>query len=303
MEYRAEDQLTRRERLRAERELEHAAPARIRVKLAGVVVIVIALLSWLAVSWFSSTAPAGAPTLPEPAPLQDAEQSGADSDAVSTPGSGAASGPAEGSTAPHSPGGSTPPGPKSAPGGVADGTQSAGPGAQETSLVVVHVGGAVAEPGVVELAAGARVHEAIEAAGGMTSKADPDGLNLAAPVQDGTLIWVPTPEELKTGTGAPTAGQDSSGPPGVTPGPGALPAPGAAPAPGAGTAPGAGELINLNTADATALQELPGIGPALSERIITYREANGPFGSLEELAGVSGIGPVILADVEGLVTW
>lgn len=62
-------------------------------------------------------------------------------------------------------------------------------------------------------------------------------------------------------------------------------------------------MINLNTADAATLQGLPGIGPALSERIISHRETNGPFGSLEELAGVSGIGPVILSNVEGLVTW
>lgn len=305
MEDQAEDQLTRRERLRAERELEHAAPARIRLKLAGVIVVVIALLSWLAVSWFSSTAPSGAPALPEPPQLQGAEQSGASPGA----GPGGASGQAEGPPAPNSPGASAVARPDTGPEGAADGAQSAVPGAQGTSLVVVHVGGAVAEPGVVELAAGARVHEAIEAAGGMTSKADPGGLNLAAPVQDGTQIWVPTPEEREAGTGPPSAGPDSPGSPGAAPGSAELPgpgtdaAPGTAPSPESGAAPGAGDLINLNTADATTLQELPGIGPALSERIITYREANGPFGSLEELAGVSGIGPVILADAEGLVTW
>ncbi|MCH8563169.1 ComEA family DNA-binding protein [Nesterenkonia sp. YGD6] len=285
MEVWAEDQLTRRERLRAERELEHAAPARIRLKLAGVLVIVIALLTWLAVSWLSSTSPAGAP-VPEPPPLQGVAQTGGGPTEMS----GQAEGPA-------------PPNPSGAPAdpGSADTQQ----GAAESIPVVVHVGGAVASPGVVELPSGARVHEAIEAAGGMTSKADPGGLNLAAPVQDGTVIWVPTPEELEAGTGPPTAGQDPAGPPGTAPGAEAGTGAGAAPGSAAGAAPGSGtgDLINLNTADATALQELPGIGPALSERIISHRETNGPFGSLEELAGVSGIGPVILADVEGLVTW
>lgn len=120
-------------------------------------------------------------------------------------------------------------------------------------------------------------------------------------MQDGALIWVPTPEELKKGTGPPADAQGPAEAIGAAPGS----APELTPGGGAGSVPGtpAGALINLNTADATALQELPGIGPALSERIIGYRETNGPFGSLEELAAVSGIGPVILEDVTGLVTW
>lgn len=286
MEAWAEDQLTRRERRRAERELEHSAPARIRLKFTGVVVIVVALLTWLAVSWLSSATPAGEP-VPEPPPLQGAAQTGGE--AVGTPGAAEGPGQAEGPGPPNSSG---------AP--AAPGTSGAQQGAEESIPVVVHVGGAVAEPGVVELPSGARVHEAIEAAGGMTSKADPGGLNLAAPIQDGTLIWVPTPEELEIDTGPPSAGQNAAGPPAAEQG-GAGTAPGSVE--GSASGAGAGDLINLNTADSATLEALPGIGPALSERIITHRETNGPFGSLEELAGVRGIGPVILGDVEGLVTW
>ncbi len=282
MEAWPEDELTRRERLRAQREAAHAAPARIGLKLTAVLVLVIALLAWLAVSWFTTTRSASAP-VPEPpalvtaAPGPDATAGGAASDNAAgdepepAPGSGSAA----------------------ASGDVPEiaGPNAAAPGTEGVGESVVHVSGAVKHPGVVELPPGARVHEAIKAAGGMTKEADPGGLNLAAPVQDGTLIWVPTPEELKGGAGPPEQAQNL--------------APGAGQPPGqtGSSAEGPAELINLNTADAQTLDELPGIGPALSERIIAHRETNGPFGSLEELAAVSGIGPVILADVEGLVTW
>lgn len=167
MELGVEDQLTRRERLRTARELDHAAPARIRVKLAGVVVIVIALLSWLAVSWLSSAAPGGV-SVPEPPLLEGATQSQRGPAEITDPARpDAASGSAEvpGALGPAAPGatGGTP--------GVGEGSLEA----QVSSPIVVHVGGAVGEPGVVELVSGARVHEAIEAAGGMTSKAAPGG--------------------------------------------------------------------------------------------------------------------------------
>ncbi|MBA8920875.1 helix-hairpin-helix domain-containing protein [Nesterenkonia jeotgali] len=316
MEVWPEDQLTRRERLRADREREHSAPARIRLRLAGVLVIVIGLLTWLAVSWLAGLSEQSAvPEPPQPGQGQ--------------PGLGASENPAQasGPEQPEGPGVADPgqgAGSSQSPGAPANARTPLGaPEAQDASPVVVHVGGAVESPGVVELSAGARVHEAIEAAGGMTSKADPGGLNLATPVQDGALIWVPTPEELKAGTGPPAAG--ATGAPGPNAGAGEGAGQGTGPEVGQGAPPGsgqgagdgsgqasgegaavgagAGELINLNTADAATLDELPGIGPALSQRIIDHRETNGAFGSLEELAGVSGIGPVILADVEGLVTW
>jgi len=134
--------------------------------------------------------------------------------------------------------------------------------------LTVHVSGAVTHPGVVLLAEGDRVIDAIEAAGGPLPEADLDGLNLALTVQDGQKIAVP----LRGETG--------------------------------GTSPGGGETqkkINLNTADAESLEGLPGIGPTLAERIISYRENQGGFRSVEELKQVSGIGDKKFEEIEGLV--
>lgn len=283
MEAWSEEQLTRRERLRVEREATHSAPARIRLKFTGVLVIILALLTWLGFSWLNNTVP-GTAEVPQPPTLENQT----DDDAGSS---------SAGESNPVGTDGVDPDVPTGGEGGtassaddVADGAGAAGAGSSEVGdSPVVHVGGAVKDPGVVELPPGSRVHEAIEAAGGMTAEAEPGGLNLAAPIQDGTMIWVPTPDEVKNGDALP----------------GELANPGGTPDQGEGVPSGAGpsELINLNTADAATLDELPGIGPALSERIITHRETQGPFTSLEELAAVSGIGPVILENVEGLVTW
>lgn len=164
--------------------------------------------------------------------------------------------------------------------------------------MIVHVTGAVEEPGIVELEAGARVHEAVEAAGGAQEEAALEALNLAAEAQDGTLIHVPNAEEAEAaqaGTGdaqgSSTAdAQDTGGEVGV--------------GSGAGTGDSAEEaVVDVNTADAQQLQTLPGIGPAMAERIITHRESEGPFSALEDLAAVSGIGPARLQELEGRVSW
>lgn len=146
------------------------------------------------------------------------------------------------------------------------------PGATEGTHAVVHVAGAVHEPGLVEMSTGARVAEAIALAGGATEEADLDALNLAAPVVDGQQVYVPA-----VGEAVP---QQSTG----------------------GGAPDRGGLININTADADALETLPGIGPALAERIITWRTDNGPFASVDALTNVSGIGPATLARLRDQVT-
>lgn len=144
--------------------------------------------------------------------------------------------------------------------------------------VVVHVVGQVAAPGLVTVATDARVADALDAAGGATPDADLAALNLARAVTDGEQIHVPRPGEAV-----------------VAPPPAA---PGAA---SAGTGGAGGAVVDLNAADAAALDTLPGIGPVLAERIVAWRDENGPFTAVDELGEVSGIGPAVLEDVRDLV--
>ncbi|HEX2143807.1 MAG TPA: helix-hairpin-helix domain-containing protein [Glycomyces sp.] len=141
----------------------------------------------------------------------------------------------------------------------------------EAPTIIVSVAGAVNEPGIVELPAGARVADAIEAAGGLTDGADPGFLNLARVVADGDLVAVP--DAAASEAAAPAPGGDS-----------------------------AGGLVNINVAGAAELDALNGIGPVLAERIIEYRGANGSFQSLDELSEVSGIGAALLEQLRDQVT-
>ncbi|MFB7799939.1 ComEA family DNA-binding protein [Isoptericola sp. NPDC056134] len=149
--------------------------------------------------------------------------------------------------------------------------------------VVVHVVGEVREPGLVTVPSGARVADAVAAAGGTTRRADAAALNLARAVVDGEQIRVPRPgEQVASAGGAPDgAGEDGTG---------------------GGSDASAGGAVNLNSAGAADLEELPGIGPALAERIVAWRDENGPFTSVDELDEVSGIGPSVLGQVRDLVT-
>lgn len=141
--------------------------------------------------------------------------------------------------------------------------------------LLVHVAGAVHRPGVYEFVEGDRVIDAIEAAGGPTGRADLAGLNLAAPLADGTQVLVP------------------SRVPGGASGDGAVPP---------GDPSGAGTLVNVNSASPTELEALPGIGEVLAQAIVDYRTENGPFASVDQLEDVSGIGPSILEQIRDLVT-
>jgi competence protein ComEA len=154
------------------------------------------------------------------------------------------------------------------------------------SRVVVHVAGRVRHPGVYELAAGSRVVTAIEAAGGALGSAQVDALNLARVVADGEQILVPSKDEVHKGSfsGGAGGGPSTSG------------------AASGDSAGGGGAAVNINTADASALDTLPGVGPSTAQKIIAEREANGPFAKIEDLGRVSGIGPKRLEQLKGLVS-
>ncbi len=138
------------------------------------------------------------------------------------------------------------------------------------ATIYVHLLGAVNEPGLYELPEDARAIDAVAAAGGYTEKAVRSWLNLARFLSDGEQVYVPELGE------EPPDGATASGT--------------------------VGGKVNLNTADATVLETLPRVGPAMAARIIAWREANGRFASIEDLRGVSGIGEKTFAALAELVT-
>lgn len=151
----------------------------------------------------------------------------------------------------------------------------------------VHVIGAVKHAGVYALAPGARVEDAIKAAGGAQRRADLSALNLAAPVQDGQQVRVPT-------EGEPTVGGSVGA---------VAPSDGSANAVAGETAGATPGVVPINTADTEQLQTLPGIGPTLAARLIAFREQHGRFASPADLDAVPGIGPAMLAKLDGLVSY
>lgn len=209
----------------------------------------------------------------------------ADATAQSRPTPVASASDASASDAPHGSGTGSPeagaPGADSAdPGAEPGATRAAAP-----TRLVVHVAGAVTRPGVVELAAGARVIDALEAVGGALTEADLDRLNLAAKLVDGQRVFVPRVGEADPGV---VVGDAGGGDPGTGPaGTGALPP---------------GGRLNLNTATQAQLEALPGIGPAYAQAIIAERQRRGGFRSVNELRSVRGIGEKRFAQLAPLVT-
>jgi competence protein ComEA len=178
--------------------------------------------------------------------------------------------------------------------GTATGRVTAG-GVPPTATILVHVVGQVARPGVVTLTGGARVADAITLAGGASPGADLQHINLARSVVDGEQIYVPRPGESVP---APP-GQGSGAAPGALGGASRGGSGGSAAGSGAGSG---GAPLNLNAADAAALDDLPGIGPVLAQRIVDWRTEHGRFTSVDELGEVSGIGEKLLSQIRPKVT-
>jgi competence protein ComEA len=181
-------------------------------------------------------------------------------------------------------------------GSTASPRSSASPSASQPAgpdgPVVVSVVGLVHTPGLVTLAPGARIADALQAAGGPVDGADTFGLNMARPLGDG--------EQIVVGL-APIPGQPRAL--GSSVASGSAPIPGApTPAPVSGSVkPKAGEVLDLNTATVEQLDALPGVGPVTAAAIVAWRQANGKFTSVDQLADVDGIGPARLEKLRALV--
>ena len=143
--------------------------------------------------------------------------------------------------------------------------------------LVVHVAGAVRDPGVYRLRSGSRVDDAVQRAGGATRRADLGGLNLAAELEDGRQVLVPERVRAGAATGAAVGGA-------------------------AAPEPAQGQPLNLNTATLEQLDTLSGIGPLTAQKILDFREERGGFGSVEELGEIPGIGDKRLATLREEVT-
>lgn len=143
--------------------------------------------------------------------------------------------------------------------------------------IIVDVAGAVPRPGVYEFPAGARVKDAVQAAGGLLAEADKSTINLAAPLEDGQRLDIPYLSGMEP---TPPAFTFSSGEGGNA----------------------TGQLIDINTATVEELDTLPGIGPTLAQAIVDYRNEFGPFFAIEDIMFVDGIGPDTFEAIKDLIT-
>lgn len=154
--------------------------------------------------------------------------------------------------------------------------------------IAVHIIGAVPRPGLYEFAEGARIQDAINAAGGLLASANVDTINLAALLEDGQQLSIP----YKSGEEpSVTGGEDENN---------SLVLPGETEQPQ--TSGDGAERININTASLEELDSLPGIGPTIAQRIVDYRDENGPFQTIEDIMNVSGVGPSTFDNIKDLIT-
>lgn len=163
-------------------------------------------------------------------------------------------------------------------------------GAQQSGggTIAVYVCGEVKSPGVYELTEGMRICDAIEAAGGFTKQAGREYWNLAEPLTDGQMLCVPTEAEAKkrqvTVAGQQSSWEGNGRQTSVT------------------ASDSDGTLVNINTADATLLTSIPGIGQVRAEAVIAYRQAHGNFQSIEDIKKVSGIGDALFEKMKNHIT-
>jgi competence protein ComEA len=146
---------------------------------------------------------------------------------------------------------------------------------EEEKLIIVHITGAVTNPGVYTLEEGSRVFHVVEKAGGHLEDADLERINLAQPLYDGQPVFIPRKSDRDNSSS--TGGPSPAGDPSVA-------------------------KVNINTASKAQLETLPGIGSVKAQNIISYREKNGPFQRIEDLVNVNGIGEKTLEGMKDFIT-
>lgn len=165
---------------------------------------------------------------------------------------------------------------------VSEGTVQSVGQVQSALQIVVHVAGEVRRPGVYVLPPGSRIIDAVNAAGGITARADVEVINLATPLIDSSQVYVPAKGSVR---------QQSF----------ARPQPGMNVGASTDSQQASSGLVNINRATAAELEKLPGVGPSTAQAIIDYRNSHGPFASPEDLLNVKGIGPSKFAAMQPLV--
>ena len=155
---------------------------------------------------------------------------------------------------------------------------------KDANYIVVHITGEIKNSGILKLPEGARIADAVEAAGGATKEADLETINLAYILEDGQKIYIPNKEENNeqkqyiTKESGDTINEKETS-----------------------SEKGENKKVNINTANQSELETLPGIGPSLASRIMEYREQNGKFNNIEELKNVKGIGDTRYEELKALV--
>jgi competence protein ComEA len=153
---------------------------------------------------------------------------------------------------------------------------------EKIAEIVVHITGQVINPGIVKVNEGARIIDAIEAAGGATAEADLSKINLAYVIEDGIKIYVPSINDKEEEYITEDSGNNII-------------------VSGGSSKSSEKLMVNINTASAEELQKLPGIGEAIATRIVNYRKENGKFGSIEDIKNVSGIGDSKFENIKGYI--